>query len=529
MNSDSTGYILLFRLTKVIFVAVFIFTLGYIFYLNFIPSGTLEVEYSVDQESMYLNNFAKLEEKKKILTDKNNPDTKYWELTEDPVYFDINLPRPTFKNVLVKLLYQNPDQMNPIKIGLKQSSISADYAYQTIGVFNKKILALESNWAKSNNQDFMENSFNTGYDLDQAWHKTREGDLVLWQKNIQYDTIDQFNNNLPQRHEIITYNLDLTDDFKIDQYEPSEKTLEINSGLRDSVKMFTYIKNEDLYFTLEAIDLNRLKGQDNITIQVYKGNEEIYHDEVNDNTEAANKKLLIKKPKELRISNLPEGVYEIVVQGGPDIVFKKIYTEQELVVFGGQLSLYNADRILSKDAVFSAINLTSSQGIMQVKTDHNSGLQTLLVDDSDQVVIDTVHKFSEIELDNNSTITIPINDLIIKTNGVVAFSKNSFFDFVPSKSLDQVNNLDNYSFLIARYPEYKIENGWIEGEVEFNASELWYDQKTLHFIIKATGLDNDKKLNLKDINVSLTKEPITMGNFFARLTDFLKEKISFLQ
>jgi len=102
----------------------------------------------------------------------------------EPIYFDINIPR-SFSHVKLEIYYQNINQ-SLLQIGLARvGQLSDDWIFQ--------LQPLENQYFDKLN-----------------WPKIVKGDITLWQKNKQFNTIEQFVNNIPANQRVATFYYDLT-------------------------------------------------------------------------------------------------------------------------------------------------------------------------------------------------------------------------------------------------------------------------------------------------------------------------------
>lgn len=67
---------------------------------------------------------------------------------------------------------------------------------------------------------------------------------------------------------------------------------------------------------------------------------------------------------------------------------------------------------------------------------------------------------------------------------------------------------------------------WLIGMVSFDLRELYIKDKTIKFLFSSPYLDQTGKvIKISQIDVDLQKEPVTLENFFGRLSNFIKREI----
>ena len=519
-------------IVRIILISVPVIVLILILNKYFVFSGKMEIEYQVNEDSKIVTDFASKEENKLIGTSNKNKGSEYWQqISEEPVYFNLNLAKP-FETVKVSFLYQNPNYQPLVKIGLKQSS--GGYYLKTAGVFNRIIDSLEEEWQKhlvdqnteSDISDQMSISINDNE--EETWSKISADNLVLWQKNNKnYQTIDQFLNDLPAHNEILKFNYDLEQNTRLPNYQKANDELEINQALRGSQEILTYIKDEDLSLELTFQDINRYANSDEISIVIKKGLKTVYSDTIaDDGVSDSTGEISTKKTRNILLPGLTEGLYRILLSTNNDIIFRNIKTSQKYLVFTNRLYLAGSPDIFFGET-FTPTELYTDGGYLKIKTDHLTGLQTVSVNGVFHEINSLYSDFTILDLSGLSRIYSPNNDLEIRTTGYFAFTQSSYFD--PEQLL--INELQNNSdlstvnYIFAQNPNIKKEGDWLIGEASFD-NELVYlnDDGQLEFIINLPAFpENNRILRIKEVNFLLEKEPITISNIFSRTWNYIKK------
>lgn len=459
--------------------------------------GVLELSYDFSDEPTLISEITpkgRATDRLKNLTTKET----YQSLSGDPVYFGVDVPR-SFDNAEVSLTYRNPAQ-KIIELGLRKS---IDWNFELKPLENKFVD--QSEWEKLENEQFQ-----------------------FFQKEKNFESIDAFLANPPKDKKIALYNYALKYNFTIDDYQASDQTLEINNALRGKHEFFTYIKDENLDFNFQFQDINWGYGPDDFVVKVYHQDTEIYNDFiVDDGNIEVNGVASELKEKKVELTNLGEGLYKIVIDVSDDIVVRKIQTQQHLLVVKDDLFLVDnqAYQDSISDLVFAATELYSNSDKFLFKTDHPTGLQTVMIN-KDTVEINEMSKYADWQNLNSTLATIkmlniPKNDLALKGYGYFAFTENSFFD--PDYGVEFLRadtEIDSFYYLLAAdyIAPTEINKRWQVAQQNFDLNNVPGDRKHLDFLLSLPGLDQlNNDVVVSEIKIKLTRKP-----FLTRLYEKFK-------
>ncbi|MCX6740929.1 MAG: hypothetical protein NTY61_00825 [Candidatus Parcubacteria bacterium] len=179
----------------------------------------------------------------------------------EPVYFDINIPR-SFDHVRLQIYYQNASQPL-LQIGLaKVGQLSDNWSFQLQPLENQAFDKLN-------------------------WFKIVEGGVTLWQKNKQFDTIEQFVNNVPGSQRVATFYYNLTSeavknpkkviqwnyntpmqyvDYLISTYQAPKQAGDLKVGQADFFIAPDFSDGRHITFMFSAPNLGKLQQP----IKIYK-------------------------------------------------------------------------------------------------------------------------------------------------------------------------------------------------------------------------------------------------------------------
>ena len=473
------------RVYKILLITAMVVLFLFLIYQYAAFSGELTIKYSFCDDPSLI---TQLTPNGRALEPEKNLKTKecYQRMVGEPVYFTATAPR-SFDVADVSLVYKNPTQ-SIIEMGI-QRSIEWKFDLQP---FENKFID------------------------DSTWDRQDRDNIILLQKNKNFDSVDDFVNNIPIDTRIATYNYNLPYEFTIDNYQPSENILEINKTLRGRHEFYTYLEDENLDFTFTWQDINRAYPDDNFIVKIYKADTEI-HNVVESSTDSD------KHEKQVQLTNLSGGLYRIVIEVSDDILIHNIKTKQHLLVAKDKLFLVdNTEYGLEEKP---SIVYTNSDEFL-FKTDHPTGIQTVAIGE-EEFSVDAMNKFLEWEtqvedMNTFKSMSVPRNDLIIQGYGYLAFSEDSYFD--PNYKIDELRSttdIEEYDYLVAaNYESPQKERRWQTANTSFKLNGVPGDRKTLNFVLSAPELDEVKDdIIIKDVIITLNRPALTPKEILNKISN----------
>ncbi len=402
---------------------------------------------------------------------------QYTYIEQEPVYFDIFMPRD-FAKATLEFEYQNIDN-KIIEIGVQTSESSFDLR----PLENQLIDRL-------------------------TWDKIEENGLLLLQKEKQFESIKSFLDNLPPISKIAAYNYELDYDFKIKNYTPVNKITELNNSLKGPYQIITYIENEDLYFEFEIENPVYDITPDSATLYVFD-----IHDNIVESFYPEGNKITAE------LKNLPNGVYNLSLNFFDDVYTNKIKTKQQKISFFNNINLVD-----KADLITDSLDLTFIAYM-------NDGLQTIRINDENLVINEIWQQYGR-NLDGGiNTIKTSKGQLSVTGDAMFSFSQEQFFNpFI--KRLGQNTNLnrEGIEFIISKYDLPIINNDTKINKVEFDLSNAYVVDSKLRFVISVPGLmESAKGVVIKNLKVNLARDSIfdegIKQNIFNYLKHFYKNEI----
>ena len=316
-------------------------------------------------------------------------------------------------------------------------------------------------------------------DLD--WKKIEENGFILWQRDKGYSSISEFVNHPPLGSEVASYYAD-SDRLSLLQSVQSEKqgNVVIDTPLRGNHTMLVQVTHAPLTIQVSKQDLNNYVGEDTLKITIAKGSATVAEATIPDDgiTDAGGLKL---QPQEKTITadKIDPGTYKVNFScsgGNADSLITRISVNQQKAVF--------------ENTVFILANkpttvFTNAKTIL-LKTFHDTGLQTVKLDDTESLVIDKSLKEYTFDLktlagkDKKSSLyklVSPKNDLIFKGDGYFAFSEDAFFNpnVISSVDVNTLNNWNGINYVLTTWQKAKKDGDWLISSVSF-------DPKMLHIV-----------------------------------------------
>jgi hypothetical protein len=540
------------KIFKIILYLAPFFILGWLINKHFAPSGKLTLIQDFNEKPSSISEFYP---KGRMIDPEKNLKTgdTYQRIIREPAYFDVKIPR-LFKKATVTLTYKTSSPI--LELGLQKSKDLWAFDFKPIGnkfiddsqwfkYENKEkgLILLEKGELQENAEVSEESKNGTGENLT----KNKNGDAKDDQENEgkgetqkevrvpKFENVDQFLANLPKNKTIAQYNINLLENTKLEGYEKSNKTLEINHLLRGKHNLVTYIEDEGLNITFDYIDINRQMGPDrfNVYVRDVLGRQVFTQTQEDDGNEHANGVPSALKTINLSIPNLPEGVYWIDLDINNDFVITHIKTSQKYLFFKGRVFLadnFEYEDVLGKERIQQKpTTIYATANKLKFRTSHPKGFQKVLVENSIIEISETQTQF-EHEItpkkhpgflaQDAKKIYIPKNNLITETNGYIFFDKEHYFGLSVS-DLTSSTNLTTTDFIMAKnYESPKKAGSWMQKTETFEIRPQYVDDGKLKFIISGRELKDDVLVD--KIEVTLEKDPITIKNFWSRLKNYIK-------
>jgi hypothetical protein len=495
LNNSIKIFFICLRICIIVSPVVILFIAGW---RDLVPSGQTTYRYDIGKSSAII---SPLFPANRLQPELLHTNSGWQKVVKEPVYFEARLQRK-FDQAEVTVEFANPSNTF-VQVGLR-----------TIG---------ELDW----NYDYLPLDNPVLNNLN--WPKLSNGSLSLWQRQKDFQTIEQFTSVLPTVNNLAIYAYNLQRKFLLPDYQPLAKRQTIVRSLRGQHVFYTYIKNELLDFIFKYNDINRADGFDPWKIVVFDSeNKEIYKMLVADDGRGGRfdgaSKLLTAK---LYLPNLNEGVYRIELQAEDEIIFRSFDTAQRYLTFANRLYLVDSEEYSNglTDLKIEPTFVYSTISRLGFYTAHSTSLQKISIGARQTINLDKTHTDYYLTAKEVPTIIYsPKNDIKIFGRGLLALSKDTYFN-------PEIYNLRDFAatpdikYLLTSYQVPQQTGEWRQNRVVFSLANANPANRKLRFSISAPELQPEKdNIYIKSISLTLKGEKLSLSDFFKGLLKYIKNK-----
>ena len=455
-----------------------------------VPSGEITYIQNFKDDSYFIPKLTTAER-----VEKSDGSVK---IVGDPVYFALRAPR-SFDSAQLTLRYKNLSGLPVMEAGVLADKTVWRYDLEPL---ENQIIG----------------------QLAESWHTISSHGLVLLQREHQFNSVDEFLNDLPDLDRIALYNYDLKTNYILEDYEPSGApgalSCNVSAALRGTHQFYTYIKDETLDFTFTILDLNKNQDSELVEVSLYFDSELIASQDLSDDgIETDSGEIKDDRELALKLANLPEGVYKIEIKANDDIVIKNICTAQSKLAVINKLWLYKDER--------QDIELFTDSRSLQATTIHPDSQQSIRAGANELIIDETYRQFStEVK---KATATDFLARIHLAKDGVVISGLGTFsFDFERhiNPAIKRVDshldiNADNIDFILARYHGIEQDGEWCLATAEFDLKAAYQEKGKYNIIISIPGLRADD-----DVDDYIVVDEIKIELKVKTLWEKIKEMIS---
>lgn len=430
----------------------------WLLYKGIVPSGKTSYATDFSRPNFFI---GKLTPTERIKT----PDAEAGSGTQiigDPVYFSLRTLRK-FDKAKLFLKYKTDDAPPVIEAGVLADKTIWRYNLQPI---ENKIID----------------------QLVLVWDVKKENGLILLQRNNSasttlYGSIEDFLNKPPQNSEIALYNYDLNAEYLLPDYQKSAENQPAVPALRGVCQFYTYIKEEDLDFTFDFIDINKNKDEDPVDLNLYFNNQIIDTRHLDDDGIAVNSgKESATRQINLKTAGLPEGVYKIELRANDDIITEEITTKQNKLAFINKIWLVGNGA--------ADIDLFTDSNKISAQTVNPGNLQIIKVGEKALNINQTYKQFNIEAEQGVKEVKLEKDDVILAGDGVFSFSQDGILN--PGyKKVNGALDVNKINYILARYEPPREEGGWRMAQAEFDLTKTYREDGKYSFLISIPGLKID--------------------------------------
>lgn len=405
-------------------------------------------------------------------------------IRQNIVTFNLKLITKPIEGVWVNLKFKgNPKE---IKIGVRGSEKEK---YQYLPLYNQILNSL-------------------------TWGQTIEGKTTFWQREKKYQSLANLVSQPPVADDtkVASYFFDPSDIVMKESGPSSQGNLKIEKTLRGTHTLLLKVDKKPLLLTVVKQDANNYKGEDNLSIQVFNSQQNKITEQLisDDGVTDAGGLAMASQKSEIKIDDIKPGIYKIILQDmtkNADVRIKSVEVNQPSLVF--QKPVFVVDE--------KPVTIWTNSKKITMSTPHVEGIQSVKLDGKYDLKVEKEGKEFTFDLNNPDSKTasssagstqtlhkleIPKNDLIITGDGYFAFSKESFFDPEPIKTIDlsKVTDINKIDYILANYQAAKKvsssakasadEGEWYMAQAYFDPKDIVIDGDNLYFSLESPELNS---------------------------------------
>lgn len=361
-----------------------------------------------------------------------------------------------------------------------------------------------------------------------AWPSLTSGDLTLWQRTPRYDSVEAFLNDPPPLASITTYHASLAEDAAL----ASAWTIGAGASLtqvslRGFHEFVAATDGRDVELEVEYQDMNRNPGADPVSVRVYQGGRllaEARRDD--DGVEGDVQAALGRQTVRVAVRDVEAGLVKVELNAGNDVYWRAVRSSLPRMAFVRTVTVGDEVGFLPQSR---AVTLFTNAQHMTLYTRHAEGVQTVRVGSR---TVDIVVPHARYDVENVDggvvRVDIPRGDLVVETDGMVAFAREAFFDPFPVR-LDDRTDLDRrgVDYVLAQYAS-PVSNastaeearlGVVEASAEFELGNLEREGSgALRFVYSLPRVsDRGASVDITRIRVDFERPPRTLADAWRRL------------
>lgn len=359
------------------------------------------------------------------------------------------------------------------------------------------------------------------------WDADRRGDLVHYQRRVDYANLDAVLDDPPPLASIATYHYELPEDNVVPRaWTYNGRTDQESVSLRGFHEFVTATDGRGFSIDSMYMDMNRNPGADPVAIRVYQDKELVAEVEATDDgVEAATNASLNRRHLRLDVVGLQAGLVKVELNAGNDIYWREVHTTLPKMTYSKNVFVGDEVGYLDKPR---QVELWTDAQHLTLFTRHAEGVQTVALGDQ-RIDIAIPHEHYHVENNNVGVtrLTIPKGDVLVVTDGRVAFSREAFFNPFPVQ-LDDRTNLDKLGvdYIIAQYPETVVHGPWTVGEASFWLPPLEREgdaaqgltDGSYRFVLSLPNIsEREATISVHKVEMTFKRPPRSVGDILDRI------------
>ncbi len=343
-----------------------------------------------------------------------------------------------------------------------------------------------------------------------GWTMVTDGELTLYQRKPTFTQLADFLKNPPPATQVATYFADWTTGTAIPGYvarSSDQPMIEHAVVLRGHHRLVTFINDETLDTEFLLQDMNREEGEDGVQVLVYPlvGGPAVAHGLLEDDGNVtADQVALGLRSVRVTVPGLKMGAYQIELLTSDDVFVRTIRTRQSRLAILGRVFLGD---YIGYSAEIPATTLYVNGSEVKLTGPHPDSGQKVKINDEEVLVGGGYGEAVQRKLVGvTSAITSTKNNLVVETNGQLAFALNGLVTGLPREvgGMTELADLDRrqVDYVLTSYEPSRMVNGVIEGGAEFAVVELGRSLATeaMRFSVDGNGeVENEHVFELAQL------------------------------
>ena len=306
-----------------------------------------------------------------------------------------------------------------------------------------------------------------------------------------------------------------------------EHKLTIDTSFRGTHTLWTYVNSDTLELVVVKQDLNWYEEPDELLVEIYTVNDELLSEIIiPDDGDSEASKELGPLQEDIIIVDIPQpGAFRIELKNNDDLLINRIEINQPKLVVAKRLYLAGNNPIFYPGTAgvesVDIFGVNYSESPVSFYTWHNAGLQTVSVSGggyNETVEINEVQtSYATVVASGDYQISVPLQDLLIKTPGYFSFSPESYFLPRRCELVSMRYDIDwllkNTDYLIINTEDYSApvnDEGWLIAETQWWVNDLYIINDSLRFSLNVPHIASNPEypIAVDRIDIILEIEPI---------------------
>lgn len=463
----------------------------YLLWVDIAPSGERVIRVEAGEDSPFLDHFLPQD---RLTGLKYNKDGEGYEtLIKDPVYFSLHPPKTHFAQVELTVEFQSQDQP-VLEVGPLVDPFARTFDLRPLQETTLDAL---------------------------PWAQKTDGDITVFARNGDVQSVQDFLGHLPDRSTIATYHASLPS-LTLPDYAPLSHTQTLEVTLRGAHRYLTYVRDEPFYLRADWWDMNRTIGTDSGAIIVRNAAGEIVlSKEFSDDGNIRDDQTPGEQTVELFQEGLPEGVYSVELKATSDIFWHRFTTQQRYMTFTNQLYLGDEIGYLPHTRPVSFVTDAKQ---LTLETYHGDATQTVTYADQSVTITASHEPFeARISAQGPVAVQVPKGDLQIIGAGKFAFTPSMFFDPEPVRLSDGTDvDAQGIDYVVAQYHAPTLNGDWKVASATFDLADLIAADGSVSFALSAPGIaGRGGEVQIHAVTARFKKAPMNFASFLRAVRDRL--------